>query len=203
MSTRSPDPSKPDPSNPDRRGALREAIAAFTPIDAQESGHRTRMLELLRDAADPFDRNAFAPGHFTASAFVLSPRRDALLLILHGKLNRWLQPGGHIEPDDTTVPDAAMREAREETGLSELSLLSPLPFDLDVHDLPPYGGNPGHAHFDVRYLLQAGNLDAAADSDAKDARFFSFSEIDAEHSDRSVTRAVEKLGRLLGSGGLG
>lgn len=183
---------------PDRQTALGAALRAHTPADAQEAAHRERMLALLSQPDDVFDRRHFAPGHFTASAFVLSPGRDALLLILHGKLGLWLQPGGHVEPADADTAAAAEREAREETGLSGLSLLSQAPFDLDVHDIPPHRDQPGHAHFDVRYLFVADDLRVAAGSDAKDARFFALDAVSEQHSDRSVMRAVDKLRGLAG-----
>jgi 8-oxo-dGTP pyrophosphatase MutT (NUDIX family) len=173
-------------------GALLEA---FTPHDAEEAEHRARMLSLCKAAADPCRRDHFVPGHFTASAFVLSPDQDALLLIFHGKLQRWLQPGGHVDLEDHDLLAAARREVQEEVGLSELSLLAPAPLDLDVHDIPALRGDPPHAHFDVRFLFRAPSLEVQAGSDAKAARWVPLDEIDLEMSDRSVLRAVEKLRR--------
>ena len=61
---------------------LRFLLETHTPRDALESAHLTRMVELCESIADPLSRSSFEPGHFTASAFILSPERDALLLIL-------------------------------------------------------------------------------------------------------------------------
>jgi 8-oxo-dGTP pyrophosphatase MutT (NUDIX family) len=69
------------------------------------------------------------PGHFTASAFVLHPSGEALLLILHRKLGMWLQPGGHLESSDVDHLGAARREVAEETGVSRLALRDEL-FDV-------------------------------------------------------------------------
>lgn len=170
-------------------------LEQFTPHDAVEAEHRARMLALCRADGDPCAREHFVPGHFTASAFVLSPDRDALLLILHGKLQRWLQPGGHVDPTDTDLLAAARREVLEEVGLAELELLAPAPLDLDVHDIPPLRADPAHAHFDVRFLFRASSLAFQAGSDAKAARWVPLDQIDLELSDRSVLRAVEKLRR--------
>jgi 8-oxo-dGTP pyrophosphatase MutT (NUDIX family) len=49
----------------------------------------------------------------------------------------------------------AKREAGEETGLTSLKLASPDVFDIDIHAIPPVGEEPGHHHFDVRFLLEA------------------------------------------------
>ena len=61
-----------------------------------------------------------APAHVTASALVLDPVRRRVLLTLHPKIGRWLQLGGHCEPEDLDLADAARREATEESGLPGL-----------------------------------------------------------------------------------
>lgn len=176
-----------------RMNDLRARLLAFRAHDALEAAHLERMRALAELTADSTSRSHFEPGHFTASAFIMSPDRSALLLVLHGKLGRWLQPGGHIEPADTDLLAAARREASEEVGLSDLELLTPSPFDLDVHDIPALRGEPSHAHFDVRFLFRARDEAVRAASDANAARWVKLSEVDLTSSDRSVMRAVEKL----------
>ena len=44
-------------------------------------------------------------GHITASALVIDPERDRVLLTLHRKLRMWLQMGGHCEPEDVSLAD--------------------------------------------------------------------------------------------------
>ena len=75
-----------------RRASLRSLLDAFVPEGGTEREHRIRMLALLDGSADPFGRESYAPGHFTASAFVIAPSSPELLLIHHRKLERWLQP---------------------------------------------------------------------------------------------------------------
>ena len=86
---------------------MRDLLSSFEPVDPTEAEHARRMRQLV-EAPEPFARSAFAPGHFTASAFVLSPDERSLLLILHGKLGRWLQELFRIEnrspPRDTSIP---------------------------------------------------------------------------------------------------
>lgn len=174
---------------------LRSLLGEFSASDAEEAAHLRHMRALCESASDPCARDHFVPGHFTASAFIVSPERDALLLIFHGKLARWLQPGGHVDADDVDLLASARREAEEEVGLSELELLQPAPFDVDVHDIPPLRGEPAHQHFDVRFLFRAPTRAVRAASDAKAARWVPLSEVSLEISDRSVMRAVEKLRR--------
>ena len=125
---------------------------------------------------------------------MLSPDESALLLIFHGKLHRWLQPGGHVEPEDVDIVAAARREVAEEVGLGDLLLVGDgLPFDLDIHAIPARKADPEHEHFDVRFLFRAPSWQVKADSDAVDARWVPLDEVSGLESDASVLRALGKL----------
>jgi len=154
------------------------------------------MLRLLQSPGDPFSRAHTDPGHFTASAFVTSPAGDAILLIHHRKLGRWLQPGGHIEATDTDLLAAARRELDEEVGLRGLPLGADGAFDLDVHTIPAHGDEPAHQHFDVRFLFRAHSLALHAGDEVGAARWFSLTSIKTVETDDSVMRAVRKLGAI-------
>ena len=176
-----------------RRDHLRQLLARHTPADDREAGFLARMEVLLRVDGDPFSRNHFDPGHFTASTFVLSPDCRSLLLILHGKLGLWLQPGGHVDPEDGDVLVAARREVEEEVGITQMDPLGDGLLDVDIHDIPPLKGDPGHAHFDVRFAFVSRSLDFRAGSDAKDARWVRLEDVPDAGTDDSVLRAVRKL----------
>jgi 8-oxo-dGTP pyrophosphatase MutT (NUDIX family) len=182
----------------DRRNHLRTLLQQHLPGDALERTHRDATLALLDTPGDPFSRDHFEPGHVTASAFVLSPDAGSLLLILHGKLHRWLQPGGHVDPDDLDVLAAARREVAEEVGLLEVPL-SPLTsgiVDVDVHVIPARKADPEHRHFDVRFLFQARDWAFLAGSDAHAGQWVKLDDIGALESDASVLRAVAKIQAL-------
>ena len=99
--------------------------------------------------------------HFTATAFVVDG--DRTLLHWHKRLEQWMPPGGHIEPDEDPV-QAVLREVREETGLAaEIIPSSPaLPFDYPeqlpapytilVEDIP--GPGEPHQHIDLIYFCR-------------------------------------------------
>jgi 8-oxo-dGTP pyrophosphatase MutT (NUDIX family) len=136
-----------------------DAVAVLQSWDAT-SGEadvaRKRTLELLGDGPVAMTR-AHRAGHVTASTMIVGAD-GRLLLCLHGRLNMWMQVGGHCEPGDRTVAAAAWREATEESGLDGL-LLDPLPIDVDVHAVrcAPAGGSAAAPsfHFDVRFVAFA------------------------------------------------
>ncbi|MBD0422317.1 NUDIX hydrolase [Streptomyces sp. TRM S81-3] len=124
-------------------------------------------------------------GHITASALVIDPARERVLLTLHGKLRMWLQMGGHCEPVDATLADAALREGTEESGIAGLTLLPGGPVRLDRHHTPCAW------HLDVQYAALApdGAVEAISD-ESLDLRWFPYAEV-AEVADTSVVRLVE------------
>ncbi len=188
---------------PVRAAQISSLLRDHRPSDPVEGEHQIRMLALADvagPARDPLSRDHFAPGHFTASAFILAPQGAALLLIHHRKLGRWLQPGGHVAPDDADLLAAARRECAEEVALADLPLhpRQPGPFDLDVHAIPAYRDCPGHEHFDVRFLFRAPSLEFGVGEEVAGARWVGLDEVEADPaSDASVLRAVRKVRRYL------
>ena len=130
---------------------------------------RPRFLELFADGTDP-TRPEHAGAHITASALVVSHDLDRVLLCLHGRVNVWLQLGGHCEPEDTTLAAAALREATEESGLTGL-VINPVPIDLDIHPVPcRYGAS---FHYDVRFaVLASPGAVPVTSSESKDVAWF-------------------------------
>jgi ADP-ribose pyrophosphatase YjhB (NUDIX family) len=179
-----------------KRTQLQAQLNTFSPIDTTEEQHLQDMQLLLQSEGDPFSRSHFVPGHFTASAFVLHPTDDALLLIFHSKFERWLQPGGHVDPEDQTVAHAAYREVCEETHASVILPQEPTIIDVDIHDIPARKQEPAHKHFDVRFLFRATSEHFQAASDANDAKWWPIPEISEHTSDPSVMRAVNKIIKL-------
>lgn len=130
-----------------------DAVAVLTgwaPTSAAAADARDRTLRLLAAGPVAVTRD-HRLGHVTASALVLDPTGDRVLLCLHGKFHKWVQLGGHCEAGDLTLAGAALREATEESGIADLRL-DPVPIDMDVH---PVGCHGGSLHYDVRFAAIA------------------------------------------------
>ncbi len=126
-------------------------LTDWNPPDAEQAELRARFLDLLR--AEPGAVRAEHPGaHVTASVLVVDADSDHVLLCLHGRMHRWVQLGGHLEPEDASLVAAGLREATEESGITGL-LMHPVPIHLDVH---PVNCRYGPAdHYDIRFAAIA------------------------------------------------
>lgn len=176
------------------RARTRRWLEEHACADAVEAAHRARMLGLLAEKADCFERSCF-PGHFTASALVLSADGERTLLTHHRILDRWLQFGGHCDGEADTLL-GALREAEEESGLTGLHAPADgRPLDLDIHPIPanPRCGEPEHEHFDVRYVLIAPpGATPRISAESKELRWFTPDEMLATGPDAGLQRLVEK-----------
>lgn len=176
----------------DSRGWLAlELLDAFSPSEAREREHHARMLSLLATTPDPFARSQYEPGHFTASAFVVSRADRRVLLIAHPTLGFWLQPGGHIEPEDGSPAAGALREVREETGIAART--APALFDVDIHEIPARGTAPAHLHHDFRFLVEVDGCPVPTGEEGLDARWLTPGDAARLTTDESVRRMIRKV----------
>ncbi|MHC1559454.1 NUDIX hydrolase [Actinomycetospora sp. C-140] len=139
---------------------------------------RQALLSYLDARPDACSRSC-APGHLTASALVLDAAGERALLTLHPRVGAWIQLGGHVEPGDTTLAGAALREATEESGIPGL-VLDPDPVHVEVHALTCSLGVPTR-HLDVRFVAHApaGAVEAISD-ESLDLRWWPLTELPDE-----------------------
>jgi len=184
------------------RKPLLQMLDAYEAHWPDERACAERIRALTEAHADCFDRTCL-PGHITASAWILSPDDGTCLLTHHRKLGRWLQLGGHAD-GDTDPLSVALREAREESGMTGFDVLSldaagrPFPLDLDVHVIPARKDEPEHEHHDVRFLLRARpGQSLVVSEESIDLRWITASELAHLESDESVLRLARKAEALL------
>ena len=127
-------------------------LAGYRPLGETEEADVARMRRLADAEADPWLRSL--PLHFTSSALVVHPASRRVLLRWHQRQRLWLQVGGHGDPGETYPLTIALREAEEESGLTDLA---PWPDaglrHLVICDVAPGKGEPAHEHADLRYFL--------------------------------------------------
>lgn len=170
-------------------------ITAMGPTGDVERAVREAFLGFLAARPDAMWRSC-APGHLTASALVMDPSRRAVLLTLHPRVGLWLQVGGHCEPGDNTMLDAAAREAREESGIGSLSF-DPTPLCLDVHPITCSLGVPTR-HFDVQFLAVAPDgAEPVRSDESLDLRWFAWDALPPDISPE-LPRMIEAARLRLG-----
>ena len=148
-----------------------------------------RFVEAERDCL----LRSCAPGHLTGSAWVVDAARERTLLTHHLKLNKWLQLGGHADGDGD-LSAVAMREAKEESGLTRVRLVSAEIFDLDRHWIPERKGEPAHWHYDLRFMIEADATEALvrAANESKELAWVPLAEVAALNAEESMARMVRK-----------
>jgi 8-oxo-dGTP pyrophosphatase MutT (NUDIX family) len=133
-----------------------------------------------------------ASGHLTGSAWIVSPDRRRTLLTHHHKLDKWLQLGGHADGDGDLLA-VAMREAKEESGLTRLRAIRGAIFDLDRHWIPERKGEPAHYHYDCRFLIEADPDERlTVSSESKDLAWVELERVTALNDEESMARMVRK-----------
>lgn len=172
--------------------AARALINRYDPCgDPGQQEAKEAIGELLARGSGVLHRSCTEPGHITASSWIQSPCGLSVLLCLHRRLNRWLQLGGHVDGESDLV-GAAMREAREESGIAEFDLVTPEVFDLDIHSIPARSDEPAHHHFDVRFLLRARSSNLICSSESLDLRWVPMEKIALLTDEISILRMAEK-----------
>ncbi|MBI2072343.1 MAG: NUDIX domain-containing protein, partial [Gemmatimonadetes bacterium] len=105
---------------------------------------------------------------------------------------RWLQPGGHVEPEDPDLPAAARREVLEETGVALDPRVSPALIGVDVHQIPARTDEPPHFHHDIVFRFVADDDDRIAPEWGRDVQWYAADRLDDCDADEPLRRSVER-----------
>lgn len=158
----------------------REVLVAWQPADESQARLRDDYVAHLDAHANGTWRECRI-GHITGSALVMDQGRTRVLLTLHPKVGRWLQMGGHLEAGDATLRDAALREAREESGIVEIEI-SEFPLRLDRHRVRCAADES--THLDVQFLaLVAADAQEVISEESDDLRWFALDALPADLDD--------------------
>jgi 8-oxo-dGTP pyrophosphatase MutT (NUDIX family) len=183
------------PDLPARRWLL-DRLADYRPADPADQARHARLTGFVAEQPGCFSRT-LRRGHVVASAWVVDGPRAQVLLHHHKRLDRWLQMGGHVDPEDRDCLAAAGRELMEESGLTDAVPLGDAIFDLDVHPIPARGAEPAHLHFDVRFVFQADpGRPVAASPESRELRWVPLDAVARLTPEASVLRMVAKTRSL-------
>ena len=155
-----------------------------------------KMLNFFDNHDGCFEKDNL-PGHFTGSAWVISPDKNKILMTHHKKLNMWLQLGGHAD-GEKDLKSVALKEAKEESGFNNFSILSEEIFDLDIHKIESINEEPEHLHYDVRFLLEAdpNEQNIIISEESHDVKWIHLDDVLEYNSEGSISRMVEKTKKL-------
>ena len=160
-------------------------------LDPHESEMVAETIRFVEAHADCLMRSQLS-GHLTGSAWIVDAARTQTLLTHHRKLDKWLQLGGHADGESDLLK-VALNEAREESGLMRVRAVSPEIFDLDRHWIPARKAEPGHFHYDLRFLLEADPQERLAiSSESHDLAWVELAQIAALNPEESIARMVRK-----------
>ncbi len=159
-----------------------------------DSTERAALAEILRfvETEPRCAERSLAVGHLTGSAWVVDPSRTRTLLTHHRKLGKWLQLGGHAD-GDLDLAAVALREAREESGLTRLRPVCAAVFDVDRHWIPERKAEPGHWHHDLRFMIEADPSEALViTKESKDIAWVEIARMADFNPEESMLRMARK-----------
>ncbi len=177
---------------------LSEALESYHPSNGKEFADLARIRAAL-EAEDIFSRSSAL--HVTASALVVHPPSQRVLLRWHTKMEQWMQVGGHFDAGETDPRQVALREAYEETGLSDLgSAKWHLPVQVVILPVPAFGNEIAHEHADFRYVFVSNQPDCArAESSAAKLRWMPFATAGTEVSEENLRVYLARTSAMIES----
>ncbi len=172
---------------------LVELIKKYNPSNEQEKKDKEMILYSIETFDDVLTRNNRIM-HMTSTAFVVNKKRDKVLMVYHNIYNAWSLTGGHADGEENLL-SVAIKEAKEETGITNISPIISDIFSLDV--LPTIGHTrrgeyiSGHLHLSVSYLLEADEEDTLfiKPDENSDVKWIPIDQIN-EYSDEAHMRKI-------------
>lgn len=178
------------------RNELLKLLQHYRPRFMDEVVYVRRAIDYIQANEDVFERAALV--HVTASAWVVSPDREKVLLMHHRKYGHWFQLGGHADGDPDVIR-VALKECAEETGLdpAQIKLIDTAIFDVDLHDVPRIGQVQAHGHIDIRFVVEVDDaLVIPGNNESHEVKWIPLYEVLHYNNFRSTYRMLEKTRSL-------
>lgn len=172
----------------DRTTLLQQLVTYKTSPYTLKEEHQTvqQFIDFVQSQPNCFERSNV--GHVTGSIWIVNKDQNKILLTHHKKLNMWLQLGGHAD-GDYDIKAVALKEAHEESGITDFTFLIPDIFDIDIHPIT----NACTYHYDVRFLLQANTEQFIVSDESHDLAWIESHKLADVCSERSVLRMQQKF----------
>lgn len=175
---------------------LLDALAGFAPDRAEQAELAREYASFVRADPSVAVNRSLGREHVTGSCFVFSPDRTRVLLTFHKKGQFWVQFGGHLESADRSIAEAALREAREESGIHALVMAAAVPLDLDRHGLGD-GFARCAVHWDVGFAaIAAADAIPAVSDESEDVAWWPVDALPATIPPGFASRLRGVLGAL-------
>ena len=134
-----------------------ELIKKYKPCNEQEEKDKELMLKYINTFDDVLTRNNEIC-HFTASNWIVNKDRTKVLMVYHNIYKSWAWTGGHADGDSDLI-HVALKEANEETGLTNLKVISDGIFSLQILTVDSHIKRgkfvASHLHLDCCFLVEA------------------------------------------------
>lgn len=182
-----------------------EDIARYEPFNEQEMRDKDVILRFLEENDNAFLRENLI-AHMTASAWVVNPKRDKVLMVYHRIYDSWAWTGGHADGEEDLLA-VALREVTEETGVTHVRPVSKDIFSLETVTVEGHEKRgeyvPSHLHLNLTYLLEADDTEAlrVCEDENKGVAWFGLDEaLRASTEPWFVKRIYGKLNKKLKRG---
>lgn len=151
---------------------LLSELKKYSPFDDVEKNHVKDIIDFLENGKDQFVRTNLKR-HIVASAYLLNDDLSKILLTHHKALGIWLPFGGHSDGEANSL-NVAIRETFEESGISNLTLLSHSILDVDIHTIPENKkkNEPSHQHLDIRFCFKTADTDFVVSDESDSLKWF-------------------------------
>lgn len=135
-----------------------EEIEEYAAACEQEKAEKEIMLQFIRRNRDNVLQRSNEIAHMTGSSMIFNEERTKVLMVYHNIYKSWSWTGGHADGEENLLA-LAIEEAKEETGITKLKVLSGKIAGLDILPVPAHIKKgvyvAPHLHLSLAYLFMA------------------------------------------------